>query len=144
MIKKNFKVVMVFGAFDGLHTGHLDFFRQARKHGDFLLVSVGTDKNVERIKGKMALFSQEERLDLVEACRFVDKAVMGAEENFWEHIGKFSPDVVCLGYDQWADEGEVRSELGKIGLKNTRVVRLKGYEVDRAKSTITKKKSVDF
>ena len=43
---------MVFGAFDGLHPGHLDFFRQAKEYGDTLVVSVGTDKNVEKIKGK--------------------------------------------------------------------------------------------
>ena len=45
------KVVMVFGAFDGFHPGHLDFFKQARAYGDILVVSVGTDRNVEKIKG---------------------------------------------------------------------------------------------
>ena len=43
------KSVLVFGAFDGLHPGHLDFFLQAKKFGDHLIVSVGTDKNVEKI-----------------------------------------------------------------------------------------------
>lgn len=135
---------MVFGAFDGLHPGHLYFFRQAKKYGDRLIVSVGTDKNVARIKGKKPLFSQEERLGLVGECRIVDQAVPGAEEDFYKHILKYKPDVICLGYDQWADEKEVRKELLGVGLTKTRVVRLKPYKVNKAKSTQLKKRSVDF
>src|SRR3989344_7690737 len=96
------KVVMVFGAFDGFHPGHLDFFKQARAYGDVLVVSVGTDRNVEKIKGKGPLFNQDERLDLVASCRLVDKAVMGSEVDFNHHIKFIEPDIICLGYDQWA------------------------------------------
>ena len=44
---------MVFGAFDCLHPGHLDFFKQAKKYGDYLIVSVGTDKNVKKIQKRV-------------------------------------------------------------------------------------------
>ena len=44
------KKVMVFGTFDGLHEGHLDFFRQAREYGDYLIVAVARDVNVKKIK----------------------------------------------------------------------------------------------
>ena len=135
---------MCFGAFDGLHPGHLDFFRQAKRYGDFLIVSVGTDRNVEKIKGKKPLFSQKERLQLVRQCRLVDEAVLGSETDFYLHIKDFAPQVICLGYDQWADEKEVRQDLAKVGLSKTKVVRLKPHKVDRAKSTIVKKTSVDF
>ncbi len=138
------KIVMVFGAFDGLHPGHLDFFKQAKKYGDWLMVSVGTDKNVEKIKGRKPLFSQEERLELVNQCRFIDNAVIGAESDYYNHIKIYNPDVICLGYDQWAREDEVRRELDRVGLKSTKIVRLKPYEEHRAKSTIAKVKSVDF
>jgi len=138
------KVVMVFGAFDGLHPGHLSFFKQAKKYGDFLIVSVGTDKNVTRIKGKKSLFGQEERLELVKNCRLVDKAVLGVEEDFYNEIKKYAPDVVCLGYDQWASEAEVKRELLRVGLGKTRIIRLKPYKKNKAKSTVVKKASVDF
>lgn len=138
------KKVMVFGAFDGLHPGHLYFFRQAKKYGDRLIVSVGTDKNVQRIKGKSPLFSQEERLGLVRECRIVDQVVLGAEKDFYKHILKYRPDVICLGYDQWADEEEVRAELDSVGLLQTKVVRLKPYKTERSKSSIVKENSVDF
>ena len=138
------KVVMVFGAFDGLHPGHLDFFQQAKKYGDTLVVSVGTDKNVEKIKGRRAHFNQKERLSLIKQLKIVDKAVLGAEEDFYAHVRQYRPDVICLGYDQWAKEDKLRGELNKVGLNNTQIVRLRPYKQDRAKSSITKKKSVDF
>ncbi len=138
------KVVMVFGAFDGLHPGHLDFFQQAKKYGDTLVVSVGTDKNVEKIKGRRAHFNQKERLSLIKQLKIVDKAVLGAEEDFYTHVRQYRPDVICLGYDQWAKEDELRGELNKVGLNNTQIVRLRPYKQDRAKSSIVKEKAVDF
>lgn len=138
------KKIMVFGAFDGLHPGHLNFLEQAKGHGDYLIVSVGTDKNAEVIKGKAPLFSQEERLRLVSALSIVDKAVLGVETGFYKAIKSYSPDVICLGYDQWASEEDVSQELKGVGLTKTKVVRLKPFEKDRAKSTIVKRESVDF
>lgn len=136
--------VMVFGAFDGLHPGHLDFFKQAKIHGNFLIVSVGTDKNVTKIKGKKPLFNQEERLALVGCIKLVDEAVLGSETDFYRAINKHQPDVICLGYDQWASEKDVRVGLDSVGLFKTKIVRLVPHMESRAKSSIIKKKSVDF
>ena len=136
--------VMVFGAFDGLHPGHLDFFKQAKKYGDFLIVSVGTDENVKTIKGKTPLFNQKERLALIASVVLVDKSVLGAERDFYEEIRKHKPHIICLGYDQWATEADARVELDRVGLKGTKVIRLKPYKVSKAKSTIVKKNSVDW
>lgn len=144
------KKVMVFGAFDGLHPGHFDFFKQALHRAGsgqakkYLIVSVGTDKNVQRLKGKRALFSQEERLALVRGCRIVDQAVLGAEKDFYKHIRQYSPDVICLGYDQWASVKDVKEGLAAVGLLRTQVVRLRPYKPLIAKSTLVKKKSVEF
>ena len=135
---------MVFGAFDGLHPGHLDFFKQAKKYGDFLIVSVGTDKNVAEIKGKTPLFNQKERLALIASVVLVDKSVLGAERDFYEEIRKHKPHIICLGYDQWATEADARVELDRVGLKKTKVIRLKPYKTSKAKSTIVKKNSVDW
>ena len=138
------KKVMVFGAFDGLHPGHLDFFKQAKKYGDFLIVSVGTDRNVAAIKGKKPLFNQKERLELIASVELVDKSVLGADRDFYEEIQKHKPHIICLGYDQWATEADARVELDRVGLKKTKVIRLKPYKISKAKSTIVKKNSVDW
>lgn len=138
------KKVMCFGAFDGVHPGHLNFLKQAKKYGDFLVVSVGTDKNVWTIKGKRPLFSQKDRLKLISAFSLVNKAILGVEKDFYAAIKKEAPDVICLGYDQWASEGDVRRELDRVGLTSTKIVRLKPFLQNSAKSTILKVESVDF
>lgn len=135
---------MCFGAFDGLHPGHLDFFRQAKKYGNYLIVSVGTDRNVKKIKGKKPLFNQEQRLQLVTQCRMVDRSVIGAEKDFFKEIKKYMPDVICLGYDQWVTVEDVKAELARVGLTKTKVIRLKPHLASRAKSTIVKNNSVDY
>lgn len=138
------KKVMVFGAFDGLHPGHLDFFKQARRHGNFLIVSVGTDRNVAKIKGQKPLFSEDERLALVRGLSIVDRAILGVQKDFYNQIRKYNPDVICLGYDQWASEQEVKKELSRVGLGVTKVVRLAPYKAEKSKSTHLKRCSVDF
>ena len=138
------KKVLVFGAFDGLHPGHIDFFRQAREHGDRLVVSVGTDENVARIKGRAPLFSQEERKAVIEQLKCVDEVLIGEKENYYQGIVKIDPDVICLGYDQWATEDDVKTGLKKVGLDKVEVIRLSAYKENRAKSTFLKDKSVDF
>ena len=138
------KKVLVFGAFDGLHPGHIDFFRQAREHGDRLVVSVGTDENVAQIKGKAPLFSQEERKAVIEQLKCVDEVLIGEKENYYLGIVKIDPDIICLGYDQWATEDDVKTGLKKVGLDKVEVIRLSAYKENRAKSTFLKDKSVDF
>lgn len=133
---------MVFGAFDGLHPGHINFFEQAKKYGDFLIVSVGRDKVVRKFKGKLPLFNEQERLSLISKLSIVDLAILGAQRDYYKHVRELKPDVVCLGYDQWVTESEVRENLQRVGLNKTVVIRLKPYKASRAKSSILKVKAV--
>ncbi len=43
------KKVLVSGCFDLLHSGHVQFFREAAEHGD-LFVRVGSDDNIRHLK----------------------------------------------------------------------------------------------
>ena len=37
------KVVLVTGGFDPLHSGHIEYFRAAKKLGDVLVVGINSD-----------------------------------------------------------------------------------------------------
>ena len=69
-LKKKRIKIMVFGTFDGLHKGHLDFFRQAKNFikNSYLIVSIARDKNVKKIKGDMPLLREKERAKLAKNC----------------------------------------------------------------------------
>ena len=55
------KRVVVFGIFDGVHEGHRSLFRQAKKHGDELVVIVGRDSASLKWKGKRPKHLEETR-----------------------------------------------------------------------------------
>ncbi|MGC9113842.1 MAG: adenylyltransferase/cytidyltransferase family protein [Candidatus Micrarchaeia archaeon] len=129
---------MAFGTFDVLHLGHLKFFEAARRLGSELVVVVARDWIVEKVKGRKPFFSEGERLELVSALKPVDKAVLGCEGNKYEVIKRFKPDVVVLGYDQKDDARVLRAKLDEMGLKKTRVVRLKPFATGKHKSSRVK------
>ncbi len=53
---------------DLFHYGHVNFLRQAKEHGDYLLVGVHADETVMIYKPRPIL-SMEERVASVEGCR---------------------------------------------------------------------------
>jgi cytidyltransferase-like protein len=50
--KKGKKVGLVVGSFDIVHLGHLNLFRLAKKHVDFLIIGLDNDKTIKLVKGK--------------------------------------------------------------------------------------------
>ena len=61
---------------DLFHYGHVNFLKQCHKLGDYLIVGIHSDKDVETYKRKPIL-SFEERIKVVQACKYVDKVVKG-------------------------------------------------------------------
>lgn len=136
---KNKNKVMVYGTFDVLHPGHIDFLRQAKKLGSFLVVSVSRDLNAKKFKGRAPVFGEHERLAVIESIRYVDKAVLGDKYYYLKHTLKERPDIIALGYDQRAYEKHLKADVKKGKLK-TKIIRLKPYRSKRFKSTVYKKR----
>lgn len=128
------KKVMVFGTFDGLHEGHLDFFRQAREFGDYLIAVVARDKNVEMLKKHLPKKSENERLRDLQNYELADQVLLGKEDDPYKLIEELKPDVICLGYDQRYFADNLEMELRKKGLK-IKIHRLKPYKPDQFHSS---------
>lgn len=128
---------MVFGTFDILHEGHLNFFRQARSLASDpqLIVSIARDSSTERIKGERPKNNELTRMKSVEASELVDEVTLGDRDGFIEHIKLARPDIIALGYDQENEYvSSLAAELSYAGLE-TRIVRLKSYKPDIYKSS---------
>src|SRR5674476_794607 len=103
-VKSKRKVVLASGVFDLIHLGHVRFLEEAKRAGGEnakLIVIIARDSNVEKMKSRKPIMSEDQRRALVESLKVVDEAVLGFEKfEIGEVIEKIKPDVIALGYDQ--------------------------------------------
>jgi len=128
-LANNMIKIIVFGSFDPLHKGHRDFFRQAKKLGDYLVVVVARDENIKRMKNHEPRIKEDERLTAVKAEKIVDETVLGDAGEKYTIMDKVKPDIVAIGYDQKIPEG-LKNKLSKL-----KTVRLKPFYPEKYKSS---------
>jgi cytidyltransferase-like protein len=110
------KVVMLGGAFEIIHPGHVIALSEARSLGNTLVVVVATDESVERNKGRSPATDQPLRVALVSSLRQVDLALPGNKGSIYDILARIRPDIVALGYDQHHSGEEIVREAAKRGV----------------------------
>ena len=133
------KRVLVFGTFDGLHPGHINFFEQAKARGDCLIAVVARDITVNQVKGRFPKRSELLRLKAVKQCKLIDQAVLGELGNPYAVIKKINPNIIALGYDQNSFTANLPEYIKKENL-NIEIIRLKPCKPEIYKSSLTNKK----
>ena len=69
------KIVIVTGGFDPIHSGHIEYFKAARKLGDKLIVGLNSDDWLTRKKGR-PFMPIVERISVVENLSMVDHCIL--------------------------------------------------------------------
>lgn len=88
-----------------LHSGHVAFFKQAASFGD-LYVGIGSDKTIEELKHRKTVYSENERLYMVKAIRYVKDAYINPGSgmlDFLELLDYVKPDVFVVNSDGGSD-----------------------------------------
>lgn len=113
---KKYKIGYTSGVFDMFHIGHLNILKRAKEQCDYLVVGVTTDE-LAQYKNKSAIIPFEERLAIVEAIRYVDKAVPQENMNKLESCKKYNADVIFVGDDWKGTEkwNKIEQDLATIG-----------------------------
>ena len=119
---------------DLFHYGHVEFLRQARALGGYLLVGVCAD-DVIRLNKRRPVFTMDERVASVNGCRYVDEVLPNAPwriDRAW--IDQHSIQLVVHGDDysqeQLEDIYKVPMGMGILrtvpytnGISSTEIIR---------------------
>jgi cytidyltransferase-like protein len=95
------KKVFVSGCYDLLHSGHVEFFRQAAEYGE-LYVGIGSDKTYLGYKHRHTIYSEQERLFMVKSIRYVKDAYINAGSGVLDFVPTLDivkPDVFVVNSD---------------------------------------------
>ena len=106
------------GTFDMFHVGHLNFLENAKKQCDYLIVGVNDDRLVKEYKHKDAIIPLIERKKIIEAIKYVDKAVVVEsldKMRYWEnlHFNLLFIGSDWVGNPRWM---KTQEEMSKIGV----------------------------
>ena len=94
--------VFVTGFFDLLNSGQVSFLKEAARYGD-LYVGVGSDSNFRELKGRQPVCSEQERLYMVKAVRYVKDAFINSGSgilDFLVELDHLQPDILVVNYDR--------------------------------------------
>lgn len=135
------KKVFVSGCYDLLHSGHVEFFRQAAEYGD-LYVGIGSDATYLGYKHRPTVYPERERLFMVKSIRYVKDAYINSGSGVMDFVPTLDivkPDVFVVNEDGANEEkAKVCRERGieYIVLKRTPQKGLKQRSSTDLKSTL--------
>lgn len=119
--------IVTFGVYDYFHLGHLRLFKQAKEHGDYLIVAVQNGDYILRFKpDAKVLYSTEERVEMLEALKIVDEVVV-YETVCTAELSRIDFDILALGEDHRGGRfDEVEQWCSKHGKSVVRLKRTPG------------------
>jgi D-beta-D-heptose 7-phosphate kinase/D-beta-D-heptose 1-phosphate adenosyltransferase len=124
--KKEKVVVAVSGGFDPIHIGHVRMFECARALGDELVVILNNDNWLRKKKG-FAFMPEDERKEVIEGLRAVDRVVItkhkpnDKDTSVSRELRAIKPDIFANGGDRKFDnvpEVAVCEEIGCVMVFN--------------------------
>lgn len=95
-----YRVVATSGYFNPLHRGHLRLLHEAKKLGDYLIVIVNNDLQVD-IKGSKKFMDAEHRAEIIRNLKCVDEVVISIDTDgtVCKTLQKIKPNIFAKGGD---------------------------------------------
>ena len=141
LTEKKYKKGYTAGVFDVFHKGHLNLIKAAKQHCEFLIVGVNSDELVLSYKNKLPIEPVEDRMEIVQAIRYVDGVVRVDSLDKIVALKKHGFDVIFIGDDWKGSErwNNTEKELKAFGvdvvyipytkgISSTKIRERKGWE----------------
>ena len=108
--------VLVNGAFDVLHVGHLRYLAAARDLGDRLVAAVNSDLSVQLSKGKLRpIIPEIERAEILSHLWMVDRICLFDDETVSPVLELLQPQVHAKGTDYTVETVPEREVVAAYG-----------------------------
>jgi len=116
-------VVLASGFFDPPHRGHIAYLREAKKLGDWLVVTIHRDECCVKKKG-YCFMPLEDRIAVIEAIKYVNEGVVCSEScdlTTCNILRSVKPKIFAKGGDR-TPENMPRSEVELCKRLGTKIV----------------------
>jgi cytidyltransferase-like protein len=91
---------------DLFHAGHVELLREARRHGDWLVVGVLSDETAASYK-RRPIMTLAERIAVIESCRYVDEVIADSPDRLTRgFLDEHGITTVVRGDDLAAEAAE--------------------------------------
>lgn len=113
------KIGYMGGVWDLFHVGHLNYMKAAKKYCDFLIVDVTPDRLVYKQKNKYPIISEENRLAVIRAIKYVDHAEISDETRDYGALEKYGFNVLFISGDHQGKDyyNKLEEDMKKRGVK---------------------------
>ena len=129
------------GNFDLLHPGYINCFEDAKRHCDKFIVFLQNDPSLHRKSKYKPVIPLYDRYKALMAIKYVDDVyIYQTEEELYNLIKFWKPDVRILGEDYIGDNGKPRPFTGDdLPPKIIYTTRSHGWSTTKLKDLIAKK-----
>jgi cytidyltransferase-like protein len=125
------KKVFVSGCYDVLHGGHLEFFKQAKALGDYLIVCLPSDSVLFLHKKRLPWIPLKHKIHVISALDPVDDVVVGEDMepglNFKTQFLQIKPQILAVTDDDQYESPKLEL-CAKINAKYVRLPKSLDYE----------------
>jgi rfaE bifunctional protein kinase chain/domain/rfaE bifunctional protein nucleotidyltransferase chain/domain len=111
-LHKKKKIILCHGVFDLLHVGHINYFKEAKNLGDILIVSVTSDKFVNKGPGRPA-FTIANRIKFLQEINCINYVCVSSFKTAENIILNLKPNFYCKGEDYSSNQIKFDENLKK-------------------------------
>ena len=91
------RIVFCYGLFNFLHIGHIRFLKEAKEHGDVLVVGICSDRYAE--DGPGGHFEEHLRAEAISSLDWVDLVVVNPYEKIHPFVQRIGPHLFVKGFE---------------------------------------------
>lgn len=106
--------IITFGTFDVFHIGHVNILERAKEFGDYLIVGVSSDALNFSKKKRYPIFSEEQRMRMVNALYCVDEVFLEESlEEKGQYLEEYVADILVMG-DDWEGKFDTYKSICEV------------------------------